>query len=233
MSASLILHRLQQVDRQIDQAQARLTAIRTILENDTELKDALSQVDLTKAEHQTTGRLLKQIEADVQNQQIKIQQTEASLYSGSVRNPKELQDLQNDVASLKRHLLTLEEREFEAMQQAETTESALKQASTFLELVQAKRGNEHHKLIDEQTELLKDLERLSSERQATVSAVTSQMREIYDGLRKQKRGIAVAEINDNSCMACGTTMTAALQQTARSSSDLSYCPTCGRILYSG
>ncbi len=233
MSASLILHRLQQVDRQIDHAQTRLTAIHTILENDTELKEALSQVELAKAEHHKAERSLKQIEADVQSQQIKIQQTDSSLYSGTVRNPKELQELQNDIASLKRHLFTLEERELEAMQQAETTEAALKQATTFLELIQAKRGNEHHKLLDEQAELLKDLERLSSERKATVSAVTSHMLEVYDGLRKQKRGLAVAEISDNSCMACGTTMTAALQQNARSSIDLSYCPTCGRILYPG
>ncbi|MCJ7435344.1 MAG: hypothetical protein MUO77_17835 [Anaerolineales bacterium] len=233
MSASLNLHRLQQVDRQIDHAQTRVAAIRKLMENDTELRDALSRVDAAKAEYQTAERGLKQSELDAQAQQIKIQQTDASLYSGSVHNPKELQDLQNDITSLKRYLSTLEERELEAMQRAETTEAALKQATPDLELIQAKRGNEHRKLFDEQAALSKDLERLSSERQATISAVESQILEMYDNLRQQKRGIAVAEVSDNSCMACGTTLTASLQQNARSVSKLEYCPSCGRILYAG
>jgi predicted nucleic acid-binding Zn-ribbon protein len=233
MSATLILHRLQQVDRQIDQAQARLAVIRKTLENDAELRDVLSRVDTTKAENQTAERELKQGELDVQSQQIKIQQTDASLYSGNVHNPKELQDLQNEVAALKRHLSTLEERELTAMQKVETTEVSLKQATTDLELIQAKRGNEHRKLIDEQTALSKDLERLSSERQATVSAIEGQILKMYDSLRQQKRGIAVAEVSDNSCTACGTTLTASLQQNARSVSHLANCPSCGRILYAG
>jgi predicted nucleic acid-binding Zn-ribbon protein len=233
MSATLILHRLQQVDRQIDQAQARLAVIRKTLENDAELRDVLSRVDTTKAENQTAERELKQGELDVQSQQIKIQQTDASLYSGNVHNPKELQDLQNEVAALKRHLSTLEERELIAMQRIETTEVSLKQATTDLELIQAKRGNEHRKLIDEQTALSKDLERLSSERQATVSAIEGQILKMYDSLRQQKRGIAVAEVSDNSCTACGTTLTASLQQNARSVSHLANCPSCGRILYAG
>jgi predicted nucleic acid-binding Zn-ribbon protein len=193
----------------------------------------LSRVDTTKAENQTAERELKQGELDVQSQQIKIQQTDASLYSGNVHNPKELQDLQNEVAALKRHLSTLEERELIAMQRIETTEVSLKQATTDLELIQAKRGNEHRKLIDEQTALSKDLERLSSERQATVSAIEGQILKMYDSLRQQKRGIAVAEVSDNSCTACGTTLTASLQQNARSVSHLANCPSCGRILYAG
>jgi predicted nucleic acid-binding Zn-ribbon protein len=233
MSATLILHRLQQVDRQIDQAQARLVMIRKTLENDAELRDVLSRVDTAKAESQAAERELKQGELDVQSQQIKIQQTDASLYSGNVHNPKELQDLQNEVAALKRHLSTLEERELTAMQKVETTEVSLKQATTDLELIQAKRGNEHRKLIDEQTALSKDLERLSSERQATVSAIESQILEMYNDLRQQKRGIAVAEVSDNSCVACGTTLTASLQQNARAANNLAYCPSCGRILYAG
>jgi len=150
-----------------------------------------------------------------------------------VHNPKELQDLQNDIASLKRHLSTLEGRELEAMQMAETTETALKQATTDLELIQAKRGNEHRKLINEQAALSKDLERLSSERQATVGAIEGQILEMYDSLRQQKRGIAVAEVSDNSCTACGTTLTASLQQNARAIGNLTHCPSCGRILYAG
>jgi len=55
--------------------------------------------------------------------------------------------------------------------------------------------------------------------------------ERYEALRQQRRGVAVAEIRDNACDACGTTLTAALQQSARHAAELVHCPTCGRILF--
>ncbi len=42
-----------------------------------------------------------------------------------MQNPKELQDLQKDIASLKKYLFTLEERELEAMIKAEDAENDL------------------------------------------------------------------------------------------------------------
>ena len=76
---------------------------------------------------------MKQSEAEVEKQRIKIEQTEASLYGGHVHNPKELQDLQKDVASLKRHLETLEERQLEAMLVVETIRKRLHNAKSLLE----------------------------------------------------------------------------------------------------
>ena len=63
----------------------------------------------------------------------RVGQAEASLYGGHVQNPKELQDLQKDVASLKRHLETLEERELEAMEAAENAEKDFAAAEADLE----------------------------------------------------------------------------------------------------
>jgi predicted nucleic acid-binding Zn-ribbon protein len=120
MSAALGLYRLQQVDSQIDQAQARLKAIQQILENDAELRDARERLAISEQSYQDAERMLKQSEAEVEKQTNKIQQAEASLYGGHVHNPKELQDLEKDVASLKRHLMTLEERQLDAMLAVET-----------------------------------------------------------------------------------------------------------------
>src|SRR5512145_881851 len=127
MSAALGLYRLQQVDSQIDQVQSRLKAIRQLLENDAELRLASEQALTAENELKEAERLLKLTEQEVEKQRIKLQQTEASLYGGMVHNPKELQDLQKDVASLKRHLETLEDRELEAMQVVETAEKKSKE----------------------------------------------------------------------------------------------------------
>jgi predicted nucleic acid-binding Zn-ribbon protein len=231
MSASLGLHRLQQVDRQIDQTRSQLEAIRQTLENDIELREALDQMENAQSSNHHAHHDLKNAEAEVEAQKIKIEQAESSLYGGKVQNPKELQDLQKDIVSLKKHLALLEERELEAMMQAENAENNLQNAKTNLELFQARRGNEHKKLIVDQSALTVKLEQFTEEREAALAPIESSMLQIYEYLRRQKHGVAVAEVHDNSCASCGATITASLQQNARSQKQLANCPSCGRILF--
>ncbi len=232
MSAALSLYRLQQVDSQIDHIQLRLKAIRQILENDVELRAANEQSATADNQLKEAERLLKQSEQEVEKQRIKLQQTESSLYSGAVHNPKELQDLQKDVVSLKRHLETLEERELEAMILVETAEKDSQNAKAGLAQVTASRGDQFRHLTVEADSLNKELERFSSERGAVIQDLAAQAIREYEQLRKQRRGIAVTIVSDSACAACGTTLTPSQQQSARSTSQLFHCPSCGRILYS-
>jgi predicted nucleic acid-binding Zn-ribbon protein len=148
-----------------------------------------------------------------------------------VQNPKELQDLQKDIVSLKKHLVTLEERELEAMIKAEDAENNLKAVKAKLEMMQARLGNEHKKLISDQSAFSVKLEQLAEERGATLATIESDMLQVYENLRQQKRGVAITEVSDNSCASCGATITVALQQNARSQKQLAHCPSCGRILH--
>jgi len=231
MSASLGLYRLQQVDRQIDRAHTQLGSIRKSLENDAELRDALDNVETAQTKYRLAKHELKNTEAETHSQKTKIEQTESSLYAGKVQNPKELQDLQKEAASLKKYLVILEERELEAMLDAENTENILKDAKVQLEVIQSRLGSEHKKLLEDQSRCVKDLERLSEERDASVTPIEHGLLAAYENLRKQKRGVAVTDFNDNACASCGSTLNASVQQNAKSSNQLAYCPSCGRILY--
>lgn len=225
------LYRLQQVDSQIDGIQARQQWIRATLQDDLSLQAATQALTAADSKYKDAARALKQTEVEVEKQRIKIEQTEASLYGGRVQNPKELQDLQKDVASLKKHLETLEERELEAMVLAETAENELQTAKTELDQTQANVSEQYRDLSKENETLDKDLERLEHERNAILSDLVSSVVATYDQIRKQRRGIAVTTITDSACAACGTTLTLSLQQSARSATQLFTCPTCGRILY--
>ncbi len=231
MSASLGLYRLQQVDRQIDRSRAQLDIIRQMLENDVEMRQALIRVETAQADHFHSHHELKNAEAEAEAQKIKIEQAESNLYGGRVQNPKELQDLQKDIISLKKHLTTLEERELESMIKAEKSENDLQSAKTDLELMQARLGNEHKNLIADQTRIMVELEQFSEEREAALAPIESNLLHTYENLRQQKRGVAIAEISDGACAACGTILNAALQQSARAPKQLANCPSCGRILF--
>ena len=231
MSAALGLYRLQQVDSQMDQIQARLKAIRETLENDAELRKAMDAVSSAETEHKLSTSAVKKSEEEVENQRIKIEQAESSLYGGQVKNPKELQDLQLDVASLKKHLTTLEERELEAMVRAEETQNALDEANNKLQQVQANLKDQNRDLSTESDALNKDLDRLEPERRAVIGTLTDAFLKTYEQLRKQKNGVAVASMAENSCSACGTNLTQSQHQKARMADQLFNCPTCGRIIY--
>jgi predicted nucleic acid-binding Zn-ribbon protein len=56
---------------------------------------------------------------------------------------------------------------------------------------------------------------------------------MYEQLRKLKRGVAVATVADNSCAACGSTLSSAQLHAAKSPNQLTRCESCGRILYGG
>lgn len=230
MSASLGLFRLQQVDRQIDRAKTRLDLIQKTLENDKELKSVQNRLEKANTENQLALKTLKGIENESEALRIKIEQSNSSLYSGSVKNPKELQDLQKEIASLKKHQESLEERQLEAMSQSENAEVEVEKAKAELDIVRSRLGNEHKKLIEEQAELTKQMASFGQEREAALSPIDVLLISSYEDLRKQKRGVAVTEVEDGACASCGTTINAALQQSARSQK-LSYCPSCGRILF--
>ena len=232
MSASLGLYRLQQVDRQMDRAKLRLETIRKTLENDADLKAAQTGFNSANQENHRASLELKNAESEVGELKVKIEQVESSLYSGSVKNPKELQDLQKEVASLKKHLGTLEERQLEAMLLTETTEENQEKAKANLEQVKSRLGNEHKKLFEEQADLTNQMESLDQEREAALAPIEKSLLIVYNDLRSQKRGLAVTEVEDSACATCGTNINAALQQNARSQKQLAYCPLCGRILFS-
>lgn len=207
-----------------------MDSIRKTLENNAELQKATVQLEEAQSQNHSASHSAKNAEADVEAQKIKIEQSESSLYSGNVKNPKELQDLQKDVASLKKHLTVLEERQLEAMINAETKGIELEQAKIELDLIQARLGNEHKKLFEERSVLVKELESLGQEREAVLAPIPNDQLTVYEDLRRQKRGVAVSEVQEGACSSCGTDINAALQQSARSQK-LVYCPTCGRILF--
>jgi len=233
MSQSSNLYRLQQVDSQLDQIRNRINEIDKILGQDIELQQSQRALDEAKLELSDEQKNLRRAEDVVKDLKVKIEQTEAMLYGGKVRNPKELQELQAESAALKRHLTTLEDRELEAMLAVDNAEQKTTAASNELSTVQSKFAGQFSLLNGERLNLSEKISRLETERNVAVGMIPEDDLTIYEQLRKQRRGIAVAKAIDKSCSACGSSLTPALIQQAVNSPILVRCPTCGRIIYPG
>ena len=232
MSHTLGIYRLQQVDSRIDQATTRLEAIRAVLENDSTIQAARATLEKAEKATQDAGKGLRACEAASEAQRIKLEQIEASLYGGRIQNPKELKDLQNDLAALKRHLATLEDAQLEAMLAFESCQEEQQTAVKNLREVEAQVISKNASLKGEQETLLNDLENLKAERTATYGTISPELINKYENLRQKRRGLAVTTISDNACDACGAGLTPAQAQAVRMAVQLVECPSCGRILFS-
>lgn len=233
MSQTFKLYRLQQVDSHLDRIHARLRQIHAAINDDLALKEAHKNLDQATLHLEAQRKVLRQAEEQVRQQRVKIEQTESTLYSGKVRNPKELQDLQNEAAALKRYRGTLEDRQLEAMIAVEEAEERGQEREQALEKEQTEFQEKIAELTQEQANLNAELARLEDEREATTRSIEAPDLALYEQLRKQRRGIAVAKVSENACSACGSTLNASLLHAARSPSQIVRCDTCGRILYGG
>lgn len=234
MSQAFHLFQLQKIDTQLDQIQSRLTQINTILQSNQTLIQADQNNTAAIESYQLAQSALQKAETAVQNQRIKIETSEAALYSGRIRITKELQDLQNEIQALKRHQAILEESQFQAMIAIEEAENHQKSTAQALVIAQGEVASQNASLNGELSQLSKTQERLHTERQAVIPQLNSECISVYNRLREQKRGLAVCQVIDDACAGCGSVLRPEEKQAARSpTSQLVRCRSCGRILYAG
>ena len=233
MNQSAYLHRLQRIDTQIDQTETRIAEIERLLSEDERIRQAKLTAEEAKRELELARQALRAAEHLVRETRIKTEQSEASLYGGSIRNPKELQDLQREIDSLKRHMLVLEENELQAMITVEAAEKTDQNAQSGLLQAQAEVTAQKAGLAGERDTLLKNRTRLHTERSAALSSVLPQNLETYQRIRELKKGIAVTAIDEDTCTTCGAEVRPSEGQSARMQSNLHFCTSCGRILFAG
>ena len=231
MSKTLNLYRLQKLDSQIDKIKDRLNQIDKALNSNLRVRRA--KIVLIKAQKnvKTTRIKLNQIEDKVEGKRIKRKLVQTALFGGKIKKPRELQDLQMETEALKRYINQLEDEQLEAMIENEEAEKNEKQAEIALKKAVATTAEENASLLGEQGRLQDDMERLLREKEAVLGAIPYEDLTLYDRLRVEKRGIAVSEVSEGGCSTCGQALTPADQQSIRSSNQLVFCPSCGRILF--
>jgi hypothetical protein len=233
MSRASSLYRLQQLDIELLNSQERVEEIQQILEDDKEIVRLRGVLENSETELITTKTAHSTARHDVDTQRAKIERTEKTLYGGFVRNPKELQERQQEAESLSRYLVTLEDRLLEAMIHLDETQEERDTADEALTRALENQAHQHRDLNLELESLLAKFERLDAEREAALASVVQGDQALYEDLRKRLGGRAIVLVHEGGCSACGLVLAHSVQQSIRSGSDLVRCGQCGRILYAG
>ncbi|HEX7557066.1 MAG TPA: C4-type zinc ribbon domain-containing protein [Leptolinea sp.] len=233
MNPAFQLSRLQKIDTELDQISLRQQEINRLIQDETVLNDVKIHLNMIENEIKTCLRSLQEIEEKNHQFQMKLQESEHALYGGKVRLPRELQDLQNEIASLKRQITAEDEIQFNSMMQMDELEK--NRSSVQSEYVEAQSVFATHVAgwKGENSTLEKKKGNLTTERNAVIQNLEEESLQKYEVLRKTKRGLAVALVSEQTCTGCGSMLTPADWQAARSPQRLVLCATCGRILYAG
>jgi len=233
MSRSKILYHVQQFDTQIDNASRRIREINTMLGDKKLLDDALKIQSDAEAILTAKKKLLKSAEVVVGDHSLKIEQNQKKLYSGSVTNHKELEDLQQESESLKKYLAVLEERQLEAMLEMEEAQKEFQKAADEASSIKSNMESEHSDLITEKADLERSIDEAKTQKESFLTSNKIPDLQTYQSLRESSGGIAVTLMISNSCSSCGANIPSAIAQEGRSPGKLAFCPTCRRILHPG
>jgi predicted nucleic acid-binding Zn-ribbon protein len=230
MHPSKQLFQLQTLDLERDAKYRRLKAVIAALAEPEALRGAAEAVSVAQADvaHARTRR--KGLELEVKTLEAKIASVEERLYSGRVKNPKELTDLQNDSAALRRHHATLDDALLEAMIGLEDGESRERQAQSHLADLQSEWQSNEKKLTEERGQLEAELAALTEQRNQKIAAVAPDLVPVYQRLRHEHAGLVVGRVEEGMCSACGEEISDHLLFKARLSEGISFCGNCGRIL---
>src|SRR2546425_12503383 len=230
MTTAAELFSLQEIDLALDRATSRLADIEAELGERDDLTDARNVVlEKEGAAAQIRSRQTD-LEWSLEEARGKASQIEAKLYSGTVRNPKELSDLDADLRSLKTQVLKREDALLGLLVELEEAESELTGAQTTLAEIDAQWSAGQGELRREKAEIEPEVERLQSSREAESAGIDRAALSLYQALRQRRAGQAVARVERGMCQGCRITLPVSVLQKVRTGISLVQCVSCERML---
>lgn len=229
MGRSADLYALQLTDLDLDASTQRLGTVNEELGETDELIGARRRLENATGELRAWGAKQRDQELILASLEQKKRASEQKLYGGTIRNPKELSDLQEEVASLNRRKAAIEDELLETMLMVEESEEEEEQAVESLAAIESEWRATQAKLQSEKESLERKLSDLADLRQRQITIPPAADLAKYEHLRQRKRGRPVALLNGSECQGCMTGVSAARVKEARADG-LAFCGTCGRIL---
>ena len=227
------LYQLQLLDSEWDAKRQRLTEVEGRLGETRELIQAREAVAETEQVLAGMRAQLRALELDIAGVNDKLRKNQDRLYSGKIRNPKELTGLQDEAAALRRRRSELEDEQLELMIGIEDSEAELAEREARLRQIQASWEQEQASLRAEKEQLESELAALDEERETVRARISASRLAMYDDLRERQGGTAVARLKRGICQACGVDAPTSMARAIERGEGTNFCPICNRILYGG
>lgn len=222
---------LQQTDLAVESIRRRLKELEHQRGETAELKAAREAANAANSELIHWRSTRRDLEVQARELSGKIGAAETDLMSGRVRNPKELEGMQANVASMKRRLSAVEDQVLDAMVQVEQWQADTDARQAELAAAEAVWQGIQQTNAAEVAASLAELKRLVANMNHCWQSLPAEDQQFYRDLRARKGGRALALVQNGTCQACGISLPTGIVQAVRNDEVRTFCPSCGRLLH--
>jgi predicted nucleic acid-binding Zn-ribbon protein len=221
---------LQDLDTRIAKLQREIASLpRHIASIEKTLEAHLRKVEADRAALTANQRERKKLEGDIQAQEARVSSLRNQMLAAKTN--EQYGAFKNEIEFCQQEIRKFEDRILERMTESESLDANLKVAEGSLAQekrhVDAEKAGAREHTQTNQAELMA----LQKKRAEIAAGMTKAVYNNYERIKKNRRGIAVAEVVDGRCAACNMTVRLQLLQDLRLSDKMMTCETCGRILY--
>jgi predicted nucleic acid-binding Zn-ribbon protein len=194
-----------------------------------EIATRLAAVTVARDE---VAREERRLDDETRSLEEKAKAVEATMYSGTVSSPKELQAMQADIESLRKHRSDLEDRELEVMDRRESLDADVTTVVAEQSAVEAEAREAIAVIANEEARIDDDLAVQRAEREAVATTIDPATLRLYESARVKARGIGAARLIGNQCQGCRLSIPSGEVDRARHApaGTVTQCDNCGAIL---
>ncbi|MBO0829920.1 MAG: hypothetical protein J2P24_19280 [Streptosporangiales bacterium] len=226
---------LQELDSTLDRLAHRRGTLPEIARA-AELTDRLTKLrdEVVAAETNQSDLQREQRKADTDVEQVRTRASrdQQRLDTGGVASPKELENLQSEIGSLRKRQADLEEVELEIMERLEEAGSRVAELATERDAAESELSSVEAARDEVFQQIDAEREQVAAERAGVAADVPDDLRTLYEKLRQQFGGVGAALLDGNRCGGCHLALNPAELARVRGAPDdeVVRCDECRRII---
>jgi hypothetical protein len=223
---------LQHVDIRLTDVRARLAKIpKKLADSDARISVAKAALDTSKAAQLANVKDRKKFELDVESWKDRARKYRDQ--TSQVKTNEAYRALQHEVDGAEQEISKAEDRLLEQMVASEEYDRQIKAADAALKEVQQIERVHRSTVEADRAVSEKELAELEAERTRATAGIPENLLDHYDRIVKKHRGVALAEVRNEKCGACGMIVRPHVIQEMRraDTTQLFHCETCTRILF--
>jgi len=185
-----------------------------------------------RTEESDTAREQTKAEQDVDQVRQRAARDQKRLDSGAVTNPKDLENLQSEIASLAKRQGDLEDVVLEVMERQEAAQERAAELAERVESVEAKFADAQQRRDAALEEIEAETATVRKEREVLAGSVPDDLLKLYEKIREQQGGVGAARLYQRRCEGCRLELNITeLNEVREAAADtVVRCENCRRIL---
>jgi len=157
---------------------------------------------LVETEDSDLGREQSKLEADIDLVRTRMQKDQQRLDAGQVSSPRELENLQSEIESLKRRQSDLEDEELEIMEKREVVQTRLQELRDEREQNATTLAETEQRRDLAFAEIDADHDKTAQQRSELAGSLPDDLLALYEKVRTSSSGIGAAALHRGRCEGC-------------------------------